>query len=279
MNSTAFFFTKHLVGLRAAPSHKLNHLLYLQGSENQRGSSSGARPSRDFSLTASARSYTRGTAGVPAQPLPAAGPFGHPLGHHSGCGRSHGRGSPGTELSLPTPAPAPGGLGSIAVRAFAPSRRCGGCTSLLPAASSPFLPPSCLAPSGGSAEGSPPPRHPAGPPLPSGPERVRCQVPAPPGPAGPCARGQRRKRGLRHSGARWDTGALSAGQGTAKRRPRVPPRRESGAAGLGPAVPAPAAQGRHAAPTHLPQAPAPRAGPARAPRAGSETAERLKPLS
>lgn len=38
-NSTAFFFNKYLVGLKAVTSHKLNHLLYLQGSENQRGSS------------------------------------------------------------------------------------------------------------------------------------------------------------------------------------------------------------------------------------------------
>ncbi|XP_063006383.1 proline-rich protein 2-like [Melospiza melodia melodia] len=182
MNSSAFFFTKHLVGLRAAPSHKLNYLLYLQGSENQRGSSSGARPSRDFSLTASARSYTRGTAGVPAQPLPAAGPFGHLPWAAFRLWQEPRQRQPRHGAVAPQPAPAPGGLGSIPVRAFAPSRRCGGCTSLLPAASSPFLPPSCLAPSGESAEGSPPPRHPAGPPLPSGPERVRRQVPAPPGP-------------------------------------------------------------------------------------------------
>lgn len=258
MNSTAFFFTKHLVGLRAATSHKLNHLLYLQGSENQRGSSSGGQAIQGFLSDGVGTKLHEARRECQHNPCPPPVPSGTRFGQHSGCAgvtalaaRARSCRSPRQPRPPADSAPSPCGRSRRAGAAGAAPN----CWRPLPAC---FLPSSCPAPSGGRAAGSPPPRQPAGPPLPSGPGRVRCQVPAPPAPAGPCARGQRRKRGLRHSGARW--GHRGSLQGAAKRRPQVPPRRESGPAGLGPAVPAPAPPGRHAAPTHLPQAPAPRAG-------------------
>lgn len=109
-NSAAFFFNKYLVGPKAVISHKLNCLLYLQGSWDQRGSSRGSQAIQGFppdSACQPRHEATRGTAGAPTQPLPATNTFGHHLWETFRVWEESRQSQPGSELSLPTPAPAP----------------------------------------------------------------------------------------------------------------------------------------------------------------------------
>lgn len=122
--SSTAFFNKHLAGLKAATSHKLNCLLYLQGSENQRGAPGVARPCRDFSVTASVSLGTKLLHEARRErqhndsPSPAL--LGTTFGKHSACGRSHEAAAPAGSCRSPRRPRSHGGVGSIAVRAFAP---------------------------------------------------------------------------------------------------------------------------------------------------------------
>lgn len=195
-NSTACF-NKRLVGLKAVTSHKLSCALNLQGRRTGGAAPELARPPGDFSRTAPA------SLGTKLQRARRERRHRRTFGHHlwetsrvweeSRQPRPHGGAAPSLR-GLLHPA---------------------GCRfQTLPATSQPG---SEL--SEGPGQPVPPARAAgpgrAGPPVPSGPERVPCRLRSPPGPAGACAGSAACDR----AGLAADTGALSAGHGKAGASP------------------------------------------------------------